>query len=77
LFLVYERSGRRDTLIPITSAEAASKAAVKLKTKNQVCHREAAKSDHLKKQKTKADTAKPPKSNPFVQWPRRANASFN
>ena len=42
MFLVYERSGRRDTLIPITSAEAARKTVVKLKTKNPVCHREAA-----------------------------------
>ena len=40
MFLVFDRSDRRDPVIPATSAEAARGAAVKLKTKNRVCHRE-------------------------------------
>ena len=52
MFLVYERSGRRDTLIPITSAEAARKAVVKQKTKTQ----------SLTAKPPQFDTAKPPKA---------------
>ncbi len=50
LFLVFDRPDRSGTLIRVTSAKAASRAVAKLKTKNQVCHREAAQSV----------TAKPP-----------------
>jgi hypothetical protein len=41
LFLVFDRSDLCVTLISVTSAETARRAVVKLKTKNQVCHREA------------------------------------
>jgi hypothetical protein len=43
LFLVFDRSDRRETLVPVTSAEAARRTVVKLNTKNRVCHREATK----------------------------------
>jgi hypothetical protein len=43
LFLVFHGSDRRETLIPVTWTKAARGAVVKPKTKNHVCHREAAK----------------------------------